>query len=1670
MSPVMSVLPHDQMTAEAGKIPLHVLLDQRFAESPHDLAFRFISDGEQAEELLSYGQLALAARSLASELINNGTTGKPVLLIHPPGPDFIIGLFACWYAGAIAVPCYPPRGSRHRKRMDAMLRDSGAGLALAPADQTPISGVTMIAGKGHSPDSIQIPAVEYDAPCLLQYTSGSTAEPKGVMISHGNFRSHFAALQLFDELQLKSALSWLPPYHDMGLVLKILYAFEAGIPLTFFSPEHFIQRPIRWLRAISHYRAELSGAPNFAFEMCLRSIRDDELTGLDLSCWKAAPCGAERTRPETLERFTQRFSPYGFRPEAFLPGYGLAETTLIVTASPANVAPRQSRHPQFGTLVSSGTPLPGVGLRIVDPENGQIRNDREIGEIRVKAPVVSSGYWKRPLETAAVFGTGAYCELRTGDLGYLEDGHLYVTGRIKDLIIIDGINHSPEDIEAAVFSKIPQITAAAAFATDCAGREAITLAVEVEGVAAENRVPLCLQIRHVIAASAELPIHRVILVRNGLLPRTTSGKIRRSACREAVENDTLKSIFTDSGTADPATNIQADGSLAVVLAAVAEVTGRNGARADDDIIGFGMSSMETTRLAALIELRAGVSISIGRLFAARSFAEIADSLSHNSDKPQYFPAIIPHSGLHANILTHSQERMWYLHQLDPGSAAYHVFGSLEMTGPINITALDSAIAAVISRHDILRSRHGIDHGRPHVRIDPSAPPPLEIFRAADERELQSLLSRFAKKPFVLAHESAIRTCIIACGEGHHILAICAHHIIADGWSLRIIGREIEAYYSAFCENKPGPTFPPKPNYLDYAASHRRWADGPAMDSQIDYWKSKLAGHPGIIQLASDFPRPNKPSSDGGAIETTLSAGLCNQVSALARIHRSTPFMVHLAAFLLLLRRHGAGDDPVVAIPVANRKHPAAGDLIGTLVNTLPFRLSLDPAESFRSLLERIREATFEMQANQDAPFERIIESVKPGRSRDHSPLAQVMFDHQEIPVAETWSGGLQCKPFIAHRGAVQFDLSLLLTIFSDRQQLSVEYRTDLFLAETATAFLQRYVETLEQVCIASEKKLHAIAALSKDDSQWLATASQGPSRPDFPSQTTPALISKRAAMHPQRPAYEAAGETVDYGTLETRSNHLAYALVREGVRPGDRVAVLLNRDASLPIALLATWKTGAAYVPLDHANPTERLKLIIEDQSPLHVLASPELTDQLPAGTPTILLDQSMMGSSDTAICHQNFPTDPAYVIYTSGSTGKPKGVVVSHGALANFLLSMAEIPGFTEADRLLAVTTISFDISALEIFLPLVTGGNFKLLSTNDSRNGQSLLEELKSSRATVMQATPATWRLLIDSDWKGSSNLKILCGGEALDLPLAVQLRKLGCQLWNLYGPTETTVWSTLWQVPQNPETIRIGCPIANTGIHILAPDGSPLPPGVTGELWISGAGLADGYWQNPELTGENFVSSRYHTGDLARWRRDGTLECLGRSDGQVKIRGFRVELGEIEAVIAAHPQIAQAKVAFRGADAASKKLIAWVTAASSETLDLTTLRNFISERLPNYMMPTDIGIIDSFPLNSNGKVDTAKLAAPAVAPESEAPVTATEQELAAIWSELLERPSIHRDDDWFHVGGHSLLALRLFARIHRDFQRSLPLSAILDHPTLRLLATMIDESEPAISVSEP
>lgn len=680
-----------------------------------------------------------------------------------------------------------------------------------------------------------------------------------------------------------------------------------------------------------------------------------------------------------------------------------------------------------------------------------------------------------------------------------------------------------------------------------------------------------------------------------------------------------------------------------------------------------------------------------------------------------------------------------------------------------------------------------------------------------------------------------------------------------------------------------------------------------------------------------------------------------------------------------------------------------------------------------------------------------------------------MFDHQELPMPSRWSGGIECSPMLVHRGAVQFDLSLVSFRLPDRTQLVFEYRSDLFRESTVKAMLGRYLSLLRAVCEEPESTVDQLPILTKEDQHQLSQFGSGPLRPGYLEKTTLERIDERVRLHPERVALITPDDSLTFGELGKRSDALAAGLRSQDIGRGDRVALLLDRTPDLPCAMISVWKCGAAYVPLDPENPASRLSLILDDQKPIRVLASPEYSDRVPDGVEAIILEASLFdhpigGNAPLAL------QDPAYILYTSGSTGMPKGVVIPHLALANFLLSMAESPGFREGEKLLAITTISFDISGLELFLPLVCGGTIDLVSSATARDGRQLRSRLEASDPDVMQATPATWRMLLDADWGGSEKIRILCGGEALDLPLARKLRPLGAEMWNLYGPTETTIWSTIWPIPEDPQQITIGHPIANTSIRIVDAADRLLPPGVPGELLIGGEGLATGYWNREALNLERFVNIRgerlYRTGDLARWLANGEIECLGRTDSQVKLRGYRIELGEIDNAVLAHPCVEEAATVLIG-----DRLVGYFRSASR--VGSQEISDHLRSLLPDYMVPGPMIEIDGFPLTASGKIDRNELASrplpkleQEVTPDSTDPLV---HDLTRLWAEVLGLEKVGPAENFYDLGGHSLLAARLATAAGRETGLNIPLDWLFERPTPEGMAERL-RSDAAADLERP
>lgn len=1084
-----------------------------------------------------------------------------------------------------------------------------------------------------------------------------------------------------------------------------------------------------------------------------------------------------------------------------------------------------------------------------------------------------------------------------------------------------------------------------------------------------------------------------------------------------------------------------------------------------------------------------VEVPLSSLFEAPTVAQFAARIeaARQAEGKVSPPAIqpIPRDG--ELPLSFSQERMWFMHQWQPQSSAYNVSLAVRLKGVLEVGVLEQSFHELERRHETLRTVIDTVEERPLQSINPPTAPELPLRDLTGfppetrEAEAQSLIHEEARPPFDLSRGPLWRTILFRLGPQEHILLLTMHHIISDAWSLGVVMRELAGIYDAFVAGNASPLPPPSLQYADFAYWQRQRFQGEAMTLQLAYWRQQLADVP-VLSLPTDRPRPAVQTYKGKVQSRVPEANLFSALDQLSQDENVTLFMTLLAAFQVLLYRYTGQTDIVVGVPVANRHWPASEELIGTLVNTLVLRVDLDGDLTFRRLLQRVREVALAAYAHQDLPFARLVAGLRPQRDTSHSPLFQVMFDYTNIPVPAIELPGLSWDAVQVDRGAAQFDLTLAVTNTERMRRLGFEYNTDLFDDGTISRMLAHLQMLLTGIVSDPDTPVSRLPLLTDAERQQLLVE-WNRTRMDYPQDRgLRQLFEARVERTPDKVAVVFAGERLSYRELNQRANRLARYLQTLGVGTETLVGIGLQRSLQMVVALLGVLKAGGAYVPLDPNFPRRRLsamvadarvKLLLTQQSFVHLFQE--------TAVELVCLDRdwpTIAGYEGTNLSHRTNAGDLAYVIYTSGSTGRPKGVQIEHGAVVNFLTAMQKEPGLTAQDVLLAVTTLSFDIAVLEIFLPLVTGARLVLVDGETAVDGRRLAEALADSGATVMQATPATWRMLLESDWRGQAGLKILCGGEAWSPGLAHRLLQRCRSLWNMYGPTETTIWSAVSRVRPGASTVSIGRPIGNTQFYVLDPCLQPVPIGVPGELYVGGVGLARGYLNRPALTARKFIrhpfsqqpgARLYRTGDLVRALPDGQLEFLGRVDNQVKVRGFRIELGEVEAALNRHPQVRSAVVAIKGDGQLERRLVAYVIARASAVPSASELRSYVKGHLPEYMVPSVFVFLEQLPLTPNRKIDRRALPAPdPERPSSEtvftAPRNKVEARLVRIWEELLSVRPVGIGDDFFELGGHSLLAVRLLTRIQQRFGTNLPLTALFRDATVKHLAALISRQNGA------
>ncbi|GAB4192333.1 MAG: hypothetical protein OHK0022_06440 [Roseiflexaceae bacterium] len=1602
------------------------LLRERVFKTPEQLAYTFLLDGEHEEQRFSYAELDRQARIIGALLATVTRPGERALLLYPPGLDYIAAFFGCLYAGVIAVPAYPPNPARLERtlpRLQAIVQDAQPALALTTDSikqlvEFGLSGVPDFARLAwHATDTLpadlagtwRTPPITAESLAFLQYTSGSTATPKGVMLSHANLLHNSALIaHAFGHSTTSQGVIWLPPYHDMGLIGGIIQPLYAGFPVTLMSPVHFLQRPLRWLEAVSRYGATTSGGPNFAYDLCVQKTTPEQRAALDLSRWRVAFNGAEPIRAETMQRFAEAFAPAGFRPQAFYPCYGLAEATLIVSGGQTDAAPivqpfsgaallTHTALPATGgdatPLVSSGRALLEQRVVVADPQSGRRLPEGRVGEVWVAGPSVARGYWGRPDQTEATFGARLADEpasgvfLRTGDLGFLHDGELFVTGRIKDLIIIRGRNLYPSDLELTAERSHPSLRpgCGAAFAVEVEGEERVVIAYEVERSARQVELPsIAAAVRGGIAAAHDVQVYALALLKPGTIPKTSSGKIQRHACKQGFLEGTLSLVGqdvlpeadvplerVDTAALRAAAPAERRALLERYLLATLALAARGPVaqpQLDQPLFNLGLDSLQVIDLQHRIEHDLGLAAPL-ELLLEGSGQELVDALlaQYEAAPPPAKPeraeaALLP--------LSTGQQALWFLHHLAPDSGAYMIAVAARLFGPLERTALEAALCMLVERHAALRTTFEVRDATVMQRIHPDLPLAFaeEDASAWSDQAVREHLEREARRPFDLGSGPLLRALLLRRAAHEHALLLTVHHLIADMWSLARLTEELGQLYAARAAGS-SLVLAPVAQPADYLAWQEQRLAGAASTALWSYWRRQLDGAPAGLDLPIDLPRPAVQTFSGATHRFQLEPGLSGRLRELAGREGATLFVLLLAAFQTLLHRHTHQTDLVIGTPTAGRGSAALAGLFGYCVNPVALRARVNSALPFSALLAQARRTVREALAHQDLPFATLVERLPVAREANRAPLFQVMFALQQGRIGSSGDlgmfavgaeearlelGDLRVAPLALEQTATQFELTLLAAETEHGLALAFQYNTDLFLPQTIARMAEQFTTLLAGIASAPDTPLADLPLLPEAQLRYLLRDLNRTAAP-YPTETTVvALIEAQAARTPSAPAVVTSGGHLSYEQLNRRANQLAYRLRDLGIGPEARVAICVERSSDLVLAELGVLKTGGAYVPLDPAYPIERLAWMLENCDARVLLTSGSTAETLKqlAHPRLLVIDLAAAGPVLSRLPGDNYPIrltpeHLAYVIYTSGSTGLPKGVAVTHGGLSNLVAWQRHEARLSADDRLTQVAGPGFDATVLELW-PCLTSGACLWIVDGTTRADPVALRDWMVDRAITVSFLPTPLaEQMLALEWPPETALRVLwTGGDTLrSYPTAA----LPFRLINQYGPTEGTVVATAGTVVPVEQPVgppAIGRPVPNTLVYLLDERLNPVPFGSVGELYLGGAGVARGYLARPDLTAERFIpnpfqvsslkpqaSRLYRTGDLARWLPDGTLAFLGRADRQVKLRGFRIELGEIEMALLDQPGVADCAVLLREDVPGEKRLVAYLVPAAGQ-----------------------------------------------------------------------------------------------------------------------------------------
>ncbi len=1540
--------PHDRC--------FHELVEAQVQRTPDAVAIEF------DERRMTYRELERSAQALACRLQASGVApGVLVGIFLERSPQIIVSVLAVLKCGAAYVPLDPEYPV---ERTSFMMADSGASVLITQTslkDRAPESKarVLYLDATSNEPEPTSFRRVESSPDDLIYviYTSGSTGRPKGVEMTHRPVVNELwgmreaPGLSSDDVFVALASLSFDPSVFELFLPLMV------GARVVIGRREHLLDGEA--LAAL----IERSGAT--CVEATPTTWRILLATG-----WRGpkvkALCGGEMLSPklasELLERTAEVWNVYG-----------PTETTIWSTTARI-LDPEQ---------ISVGRPIANMRMFVLD-SSGQLAPIGVPGELCIGGIGLARGYWGQPELTAERFvmrtmEDGRQERLyRSGDQArWIGDGNLDVVGRIDHQLKIRGHRIEPGEIEG-VISRHPDIRETVVVARDD-GRGALQLVAYT--AARTKSVPVSVLREYL---RSQLPEYMVpsAFVELDRLPLTPNGKVDRKALpAPKVEPTAVRSGKPKA---------QLDPLEAGVAGCFELVLGQTSIGVHDNFFDCGGHSLLVTRLISQIRRALGREVPLGQLFKTPTVAGISAHLRAQGSpslSQQPIPLVQRTGPLPLSL---TQQPLWLLQELEPDAdRAYHIGGASRLEGLLNVDAMERALRELVSRHEALRTRFDLDDDDMPSQIVEDASKWQLALESVEDFEAAQLRAKAAlAEPFDVEQGPLFRAWLLKINSEDHVLVLCMHHLVSDGWSKGVLWGELSELYEALSQGLPSPLSPLPLQFADYAAWHRTSLQGAKLERQLSYWTQHLRGAPPALELPTDRARPAQQSYAGACYRWSMPASLERSLAALGRAHDATLFMTLLSAMAIWLGRQSGQSEVVIGAPTANRTRAELEGLIGFFVNTLALRIDLSGDPSFEALLLRVKDVALNGYMHQDAPFDRVVEALKPSRDPSRSPVFQAMLTLQNAGAEEASFSGLQTSEVALGSQGSKFDLALQVVETKAGLRAELEYSTDLFDETTAARMAARFEHLLEQVVADPAMKISDMDLCEPTERQLLLY-DWNTTEKVIEARTFDQRFDAQAKRTPDAIALEYRGKTITYGELSARSNQLAHYLRGQGVGPEVLVGVCYERGIQAVMVMLGVLKAGGGYVPLDPSYPRERLDFMVRDSGMELLVTHEEALDSAPdVAIRTIVLDRqraSIEGAPEHRVEHQAKFEHSAYVIFTSGSTGRPKGVLIEHGAFANFIESMSHKPGLTAEDVMLAVASISFDMSMLDVCLPLCVGARVVIAPREDVVDAANLIDLIRSSGVTVMHATASTWQMAVAAGLERSDGLECMTGGETLPEALAEALLKRCRRVWNGWGPTETTIFNTV-SVVEPGKRIAIGHPFYNNQIYVLDDNLNPAPIGVAGEAYLGGAQVGRGFLNRPELTKERFLPDpfrpggrMYKSGDMVRWRPDGELEFVGRRDFQVKLRGYRIELGEVTAALESHANVREAAVIVREDVPGDKRLVGYYAAEGATAPTVSELREHVKQILPSYMVPAHWVELSSLPRTANNKLDRRALPKP-------------------------------------------------------------------------------------------